>query len=151
MQIQRIYRCEPKKERKRNRVFIPDVRTTRSPLIHEGLGVCPLWGSCGGGGRRAGIRVIPSDLEELKVPVQFVIKCVVGVGGFEIFPVLAEDAEVVRGHCIPAKVGHGLEVVVQRWLSEFGWWERGYSRDGWEDFVAADLACKQEENPVSTS
>ena len=96
-------------------------RTTSSPLIHEGLSVCPLRGSRRRGRRRAGIRVIPSDSKELKVPVQFVIESVVGVGGFEILPVLlAEDAEVVRGHCVPAEVGHGLEVMVERWLSELG-------------------------------
>ena len=82
MQIQRIYRCEQKGDR----LLTPDVRLTGSPRVHEGLSVCPLWGSfrgsCGGGGRRAGIRVIPSESKELKVPVQFVVESIVGVGGF---------------------------------------------------------------------
>ena len=112
------------------------------------MSVCPLWGSRGGtrrgGGRRAGIRVIPSDPKEFKVSVQFVIESVVGVGGFEILPVLlAKDTEIVRGHCVPAKVGHGLEVVVERWFSEFGWWGGGCSRGGWEGFITTGLTCRK--------
>jgi hypothetical protein len=85
----------------------------RSSLIHEGLGVRPLWGCRRRRGRGAGTRVFPGNSEELEVPVQFVIESVVGVGGLEILPVLpAEGAEVVRGHGVPAEVGHGLEVVV---------------------------------------
>jgi len=54
-----------------------------------------------------------------------------GVGGLEILPILlAEVAEVVGGHGVPAEVGHGLEVWVERWLSEFGW----------DDFVTPSLA-----------
>ena len=61
-----------------------------------------------------------SGSKEPQVPTQLVIESVVGVGGLEILPILlAEDAEVVRGHGVPAEVGHGFEVLVERWLSEF--------------------------------
>jgi len=46
----------------------------------------------------------------------------VGVGGLEILPILlAEVAHVVKGHGVPAEVGHGLEVWVERWVSEVEW------------------------------
>jgi len=120
-----------------------------SHLIGKGLSVCPVWGSRRWG-RRAGARVISSDSKELEVLVQFVIGSVVGVGGLEVLPVLlAEDAEIVRGHGVPAEVGHGLKVLVEGWFSKFGWWEGRYSRDGWEDFITAILACRNK-IPVST-
>ena len=116
-----------------------------SGLISEGLSVCPLWGSRKWGRRRAGIRVISGNPKELKVPIQLVIESVVSVGRLEILPVfLTEDAEVVRGHGVPAEVGHGLEVLVERWLSEFGWWDRSHSSDSWEDLITTSLACKNE-------
>jgi len=111
-----------------------------SPLVDEGLGVCPLWWSCGRGGS-AGIRIISSHSEKLEVSIQLVIEGIVGVGGFKILPVLlAEDADVITSHGIPAEVGHGLELVVERWLPEFGRWHRGNTRDRWENFVTASLA-----------
>jgi hypothetical protein len=114
-----------------------------SPLADKGLGVCPLRWSCGRGGS-TGIRIISSHSEKLEVSIQLIIEGIVGVGGLEIFPVfLAEDAEVVTSHGIPAEVGHGLELVVERWLSEFGWWDGGNTRDRWENFVTASLACEK--------
>ncbi|KAF9793537.1 hypothetical protein BJ322DRAFT_1216166 [Thelephora terrestris] len=53
---------------------------------------------------------------------------------------LAEDTEVV-GDGIPAGGRSGLELVVERWLSEFGWRDGGHSRDGWDNFVTTTLAC----------
>ena len=54
--------------------------------------------------------------------IQLVIDGVVGVGGLEVLPILlAEVAHVVKRHGVPAKVGHGLEVLVERWVSEFEW------------------------------
>jgi hypothetical protein len=113
-----------------------------SPLVGEGLSVCPLRGSRGRG-RSAGIRIISCHSKQLQVPIQLVIERFVGVGGLEVFPViLAEDAEVIGSHGVPAEVGHGLELVVERLLPEFGWGDGGHSRDGWENFVTTSLACK---------
>ena len=115
------YRGYTVTDREKKRIFIPDSPPNTSPPIHEGLSVCPLWGSRGGRGRCAGARVIPSDSKEFKVPVQFVIKSIVGISGLEIFPVLlAEDTKIVRGHGVPAEVGHGFEVFGEKWLSEPG-------------------------------
>ena len=98
-----------------------------SLLVDEGLSVCALRGSRGRGGS-AGIRIVSSHSKELQVPVQLLIERVVGVGGLEIFPVLhAEDAEVIGSHGIPA-VRRGLELVVERWLSGFGWQDGRHSK-----------------------
>ena len=126
--------CSKPKEKKP--VMI--VRVHRSPLsIDEGLSVCPLWRS-GGRGRACGFRIAPSHSKELQVSVELVIEGIVSVSGLEILPVLlVEDAEVVRGQGVPAEVGHGLEVVVEGWLSEF-WW-----RSGCENLVLTSLACRR--------
>ena len=113
-----------------------------SPLVDEGLSVRPLWWSRGRG-RRTGIRIISSHSKELEIPIQLVIESIVGVGGLKVFPVLlAEDAEVVASHGIPAEVGHGLKLVVERWIPDFGWWDGRHARYGWENFVTASLACE---------
>lgn len=71
--------------------------------------------------------MISSHSKELEVSIQLVIESIVGVGGLEVLPVLlAEDAKVVRGHVVPAEVGHGLEVGV---FPNFLWCDRGCPRD----------------------
>lgn len=114
-----------------------------SPLVDEGLGIGTLWRSRRRGGR-VGIRIVSSHSKELEVPTQLVIESVVSVSGLEVLPILlAEDAEVIRGYAVPAEVGHGLEVVVGRWFPEFGRWDRGYSRDGGENFVTTSLGYER--------
>ncbi|KAF9793533.1 hypothetical protein BJ322DRAFT_1017015 [Thelephora terrestris] len=113
-----------------------------SLLVDEGLSVCPLRGSRGRGGS-AGIRIISSHSKELQVPVQLLIERVVGVGGLEIFPVLhAENAEVIGSHGIPA-VRRGLELVVERWLSGFGWQDGRHSKTDGRDRAAVDVGGVQ--------
>ena len=65
-----------------------------------------------------------------------------GVGGLEILPILlAEVAEVVSSHGVPAEVGHGLEILVERRLSEFGW----------DDSVTTSLAYKEKSSKYPAS